>query len=54
MLPDTDTDLRRDLARHKAFATGLLILMLALLGVGYALPPGLSGPTRCRPAPRPG
>ncbi len=40
MLTDPDQDLRRDLARHKAFATGLLVIMAGLVGVGYALPPG--------------
>ena len=40
MRPDPDADLRQDLARHKAFATGLLLVMAALVGVSYALPPG--------------
>jgi uncharacterized membrane-anchored protein YjiN (DUF445 family) len=40
MLSDPDANLRRDLVRHKAFATGLLVLMGALIGVGYVLPPG--------------
>ena len=40
MLPDPDANLRRDLVRHKAFATGLLVLMAALIGVGYLVPPG--------------
>jgi uncharacterized membrane-anchored protein YjiN (DUF445 family) len=40
MLPDPDANLRRDLVRHKAFATGLLVLMGALVGVGYWVPPG--------------
>ena len=39
MLPDPDADLRRDLRRHKAFATGLLLSMAALIAVGYSLPP---------------
>ena len=39
-LLDPDADLRRDLARHKAFATGLLVLMAVLIAVGYTLPPG--------------
>jgi uncharacterized membrane-anchored protein YjiN (DUF445 family) len=39
MLIDPDADLRRDLARHRAFATGLLILMGALIAVSYMLPP---------------
>ena len=37
-LPDPDIDLRRQLARHRAFATGLLGLMAVLAVVGYALP----------------
>ena len=41
MPTDPDADLRRDLNRHRAFATGLLVLMGALVLVGYALPPGL-------------
>ena len=40
MLHDPDAGLRRDLLRHKAFATGLLIVMGLLIGVGYAMPPG--------------
>ena len=40
MLHDPDADLRRDLNRHKAFATGLLVLMAGLIVVGYALPSG--------------
>lgn len=40
MLPEPDADLRRDLARHKAFATGLLACMAALIAVGYAMPAG--------------
>ena len=42
MPPDPDHDLRRDLARHKAFATGLLLLMAALIGLGYMVPPGFT------------
>ena len=41
MTPDPDLDARRDLARHKAFATGLLAFMGALTLLSYALPPGL-------------
>jgi uncharacterized membrane-anchored protein YjiN (DUF445 family) len=37
---DPDADLRRDLARHKGFATGLLVLMAVLIGVAYCLPHG--------------
>ena len=40
MLHDPDADLRRDLARHKAFATGLLMVMAALIVVGYIVPAG--------------
>ena len=40
MRPDPDADLRRALARYRGFATGLLVLMGALVGVSYALPPG--------------
>ncbi len=40
MLPDPDADLRRNLARHKAFATGLLLLMAGLIAASYALPRG--------------
>jgi uncharacterized membrane-anchored protein YjiN (DUF445 family) len=36
--PDPDITLRRQLARHRAFATGLLLLMAALAIAGYALP----------------
>jgi uncharacterized membrane-anchored protein YjiN (DUF445 family) len=35
--PDPDILLRRQLARHRAFATGLLIVMAAIAVVGYAL-----------------
>ncbi len=37
---DPDAVLRRDLARHRAFATGLLILMGVLIVVGYLVPAG--------------
>jgi uncharacterized membrane-anchored protein YjiN (DUF445 family) len=37
-LPDPDEKLRRALARHRAFATGLLVLMAGLAITGYALP----------------
>ena len=40
MVPDPEHELRRSLRLHKAFATGLLVLMAALLGLGYALPRG--------------
>ncbi len=40
-LPDPDLALRRQLARHRAFATGLLVLMAALAITGYALPSNL-------------
>ena len=40
MVPDPEHDLRRSLRLHKAFATGLLVLMAALLALGYALPQG--------------
>ena len=40
MLLDPDADLRRDLARHKAFATALLVGMAGLIGVSYAIPAG--------------
>ena len=40
-LTDADVAARRELRRYKAFATGLLVLMVALTGVSYALPPGL-------------
>ncbi len=36
--PDPDILLRQQLARHRAFATGLLLLMAALAITGYALP----------------
>lgn len=35
---DPEFFLRRSLARHRAFATGLLVLMAALTGLAYALP----------------
>jgi uncharacterized membrane-anchored protein YjiN (DUF445 family) len=38
VLPDPDILLRRSLFRHRAFATGLLVLMAALAMTGYALP----------------
>lgn len=38
---DPDITARRSLARHRAFATGLLVLMAALTLFSYALPPGL-------------
>ena len=44
MQPDPDADLRRDLARHRAFATSLLLVMAALIAVGYTLPPSLLPP----------
>ncbi|HQT66188.1 MAG TPA: DUF445 domain-containing protein [Acetobacteraceae bacterium] len=37
-LPDPDAALRRSLARHRAFATSLLVLMAALMVLGYTLP----------------
>ena len=40
MLADPDAHLRRDLARHKAFATGLLVLMAGLVGLSLAVPHG--------------
>src|SRR6195952_3614434 len=40
MFPDPDADLRQDLARHRAFASGLLAMMAVLVGVSYALPAG--------------
>jgi len=36
---DQDAEARRVLARHKAFATGLLVLMAALTMATYAMPP---------------
>ncbi len=41
MAPSTDADLRRDLARHRAFATSLLVVMAGLIALAYALPAGL-------------
>ena len=38
--PDSDAEARRTLRRHRAFATGLLVLMAALTLGSYALPPG--------------
>ena len=37
---DPDRTARRSLARHRAFATGLLVAMAALTLGSYALPPG--------------
>ncbi len=37
--PDPDAALRRTLARHKGFATALLLLMAALTLLSYAIPP---------------
>lgn len=37
---DPDAEARRELARHRAFATLLLVLMAALTVVSFALPPG--------------
>jgi uncharacterized membrane-anchored protein YjiN (DUF445 family) len=37
---DPDAAARRSLARHRAFAGGLLVLMAALTLLSYALPPG--------------
>ncbi len=39
-LVDPDRLARRSLARHRAFATGLLVLMAVLTLVSYAMPPG--------------
>ena len=36
---DPEAPLRRSLARHRAFATGLLLLMAALTAIAYLLPP---------------
>jgi uncharacterized membrane-anchored protein YjiN (DUF445 family) len=38
--PDPDMAARRSLSRHRAFATGLLLLMALLTLASYALPPG--------------
>ncbi len=38
--PDPDVAARRSLARHKAFAAWLLVLMVGLIFLSYALPPG--------------
>ena len=38
--PDPDQAARRSLARHRAFATGLLLAMAGLTLLSYALPPG--------------
>ena len=40
MLQDLDAGLRRDLLRHKAFATGILVVMGLLIAIGYAMPSG--------------
>ena len=40
MLYDPDADARRDLFRHKAFATGLLVAMGGLIALSYAVAPG--------------
>ncbi len=40
LIPEQDRIARRTLRRHRAFATGLLILMAALTLLTYALPPG--------------
>ena len=39
-LEDQEAEARRALARHRALATGLLVLMAALTLVTYAMPPG--------------
>jgi uncharacterized membrane-anchored protein YjiN (DUF445 family) len=39
---DADREARHTLARHKAFATGLLLAMAALTVASYALPPGFA------------
>lgn len=39
---DADRAARRTLVRHKAFATGLLLLMAVLMLGSYALPPGFA------------
>jgi uncharacterized membrane-anchored protein YjiN (DUF445 family) len=36
IVPDPDLQLRRQLARHRAFATGLLVVMAAIAVTGYA------------------
>lgn len=38
--PDSDAELRRALARHRAVATGLLLVMAGILVGSYALEPG--------------
>ena len=38
---DSEAPLRRSLARHRMFATGLLLVMVALTIVAYAMPPSL-------------
>jgi uncharacterized membrane-anchored protein YjiN (DUF445 family) len=39
--PDPDRDARRNLARHRGFATGLLLLMAVLTVTTYWMPPGV-------------
>ncbi|MBX6376597.1 MAG: DUF445 domain-containing protein, partial [Acetobacteraceae bacterium] len=39
-LPDAEAELRRTLARHRAIATGLLVVMGCLTLLAYYLPPG--------------
>src|ERR1700733_13701302 len=39
---DPDAAARRALARHRTFATALLVLMAALTVASYALPPGVA------------
>jgi len=39
-VPDPDAEARRDLFRHRAFATGLLVFMAALTLASYGLAPG--------------
>jgi len=39
-VPDPDAEARRDLFRHRAFATGLLVFMAVLTVATYGLPPG--------------
>ena len=40
MPADPDFEARRSLSRHRAVATGLLVLMAVLTLASYALPPG--------------
>ena len=42
MTEESDHDARRTLRRHKAFATGLVVLMAAITLGSYALPPGMA------------